>query len=144
MNALSQFSEPQKIEILLHEYDALRNEIDGRTRDGFNLFGTVGALFIGALTLIYNKVGFVWFLIVAIGGLITFAVATRETFFRIRRAAERLREIEGLVNSRIGEELLVWERRYGGAGHGWFLQSLGLRGKSNRPKDEKAEHQASS
>jgi hypothetical protein len=132
MNALREFSESQKIEILLHEYDALRNEIDGRTRDGFNLFGTVGALFIGALTLVYNKVGSVWFFIVAAGGLITFVVATRETFFRIRRAAERLRQIEELVNSRIGEDLLVWETRFGAAGRGWFLQALGLRAKINR------------
>ena len=123
MNSGTEFSQFQKIEILLHEYDTLRDEIGGRTRDGFNMFAITSALFVGALSLLYGKAGTVVVVIVGILGAIAFAVAARETFYRIARAAERLREIEGDVNERVGEKLLVWETQWGAATRGWFLEA---------------------
>jgi hypothetical protein len=120
------FDEPAKVEILLHEYDALRSEIVGRTNDGFNLLAVAGGLFGIALSLAPGSCRF-WAL--AVIGLVVFEVARRETFYRIGRAAERLRQIEADINKRVGEEkpLLVWETDWGAADRGWFLEAFRAR-----------------
>lgn len=111
LNAPSRFSEPEKIAILLHEYDALKAEINGRTRDGFQLCSIIGALYLGAVGLLYSHVALWWFIIIAAGGAITLAWGTRQTFYWIGRAAKRLLEIEGQVKDSVGPGLLVWETR---------------------------------
>lgn len=115
-------TESQKIDILLHEYDALRDEIGGRTRDGFNLFAITVALAVG-LTLLYSNAHAILVLCIGVLGGLVFAVAAKETFFRIGRAAERLRQIEASINERAGERILVWESDWGAAKRGWFREA---------------------
>ncbi|HXH37721.1 MAG TPA: hypothetical protein VNN08_03760 [Thermoanaerobaculia bacterium] len=110
------------IQILLHEYDTLRNEIIGRTRDGFNLIAITAALLFGALSLFYGPAGAWPAIAVAVLSVGVFFFAAHETFFRISLAATRIRELETRVNSLAGERLLSWEAESGAAGHGWFIQ----------------------
>jgi hypothetical protein len=124
MEGQEEFGETQKVEILLHEYDALRSEIVGRTSDGFTLVSVAGSLFIGALALVYHTAGLLLFILTAIAGTVACFLGARETFYRIGRAAERLREIEADINSRVDETLLVWETQWGAAKKGWFAESL--------------------
>lgn len=112
----------ENIQILLHEYDTLRNEIIGRTRDGFNLFAITAALLFGALSLFYGTAG-VWPAVaVAVLGVGVFFFAAHETIFRINLAATRIRELETRVNNLAEEQLLSWEAKSGAASHGWFIQ----------------------
>ena len=113
----------ERIQILLREYDSLRNEIIGRTRDGFNLFAITGALFVGTLSLAYGTAGAWPAAVLAVLGVGTFIFAARETTYRIFQAAARVRELEARVNDLAGERLLSWETDNGGATHGWFMQA---------------------
>jgi len=109
----------EKIQILMHEYDGLRDEIGGRTRDGFNLFSICGVLFVGGLSFLYGAAGMWPALATGVFGLIAFVIATRATIYRIGRAAARLREIEATVNDLAGEPLLEWETKWGLRGAAW-------------------------
>jgi ATP/ADP translocase len=105
-----------KIQVLLHEYAGLRTELIHRQNNAYQLVAVVGALF-------------VWLSSHAIDARfwITLALATplvcllgwmlaRDTY----KAAKRIREIESQVNGFFGEELMVWETRWGGAVTGVF------------------------
>ncbi|MGD0350934.1 MAG: hypothetical protein ABSB84_11580 [Verrucomicrobiota bacterium] len=116
------FDDQEKVRILLHEYDTLRQEILQRTTHGFQVYG-VGALF------------FVWlmgrpfdqrFWIMLCISVIALLIATRLIFLEIGKAAKRLQKLENTINRLAGEDLLIWENRLGGFATGpkWLWGSL--------------------
>jgi hypothetical protein len=105
-----------KIEILLHEYDTLREEIMSRYSAQFQAIGVFGAVFVGLLAAIatgmnahvgYSLIVLSFFIFLAL-----FVWADND----ITRAATRLIELEKEINGRAEERLLVWEsnRVWGG------------------------------
>lgn len=110
-------SNKEKVQILLHEYTTLRQEIIARTTHGFQLIAAGAVVLVWALTKPEID-GRFWFgVAVAISViLISSAMAFRD----IGKAAERLRELENDINRRAGEQLLVWETYWGGAVTGFW------------------------
>jgi len=100
--------EKEKITILLHEYDTLRQEIVNRMNNGFQTVVVGAALFVWAIKAELDC----RFWIGASLALLTLAIAAWVTSRNIRQAAKRIREIEADVNSRAGERLLVWQARH--------------------------------
>jgi hypothetical protein len=115
----------EQIQILLHEYDTLRNEIIGRTRDGFTLFSITGAMVVGALTLLYGKAP-AWPAVATIAGLgaVAFSLAWAETVKGIEAISAWLCHLEARVNALAGEPLLSWETENRVANKGWFRRAL--------------------
>jgi len=111
------FSTPEKIQVLLAEYNALRAEVLERNLV-LNQFLTISVA--GGITIIT---------IIAIGGNPTAALGIAITLFVIippiillifkilefdtLAAAKRLRELENIINAIAQEELLVWETKNG-------------------------------
>ncbi len=98
-----------KVDVLLREYDTLRQEIVSRTNNRFAMAGllvAVAAFVISQPELVASErwgIAIVAFF-VSIGGWWTIG-------FLIRCCAARLMEIEQRVNALVGDELLVWETR---------------------------------
>jgi hypothetical protein len=98
---------PARIEVVLHEYDALHNEIVSRMEARFQLVG-----FLAVAGTILSATGIAessrWILIIVVLAVligIWFAFGAY-----IRRCAVRLREIETWVNDQLGgDALLRWE-----------------------------------
>jgi hypothetical protein len=107
----AQFSEEERVKVLLHEYATLRNEILTRTTHLYQLIavGTVLFVWIMGQPLTARS----W---VVLGvGVFLIAFFYRLISRDIEKAARRLRELEEDINHRAGETLLVWERKWGGA-----------------------------
>jgi hypothetical protein len=109
----------QVIEILLHEYDSLRDEALSRVSARFQLLGylSIAATLLGVSSISKN---WVWAYIV----VITLAILLSLWLYfgwAIKRCAIRLREIEEEINGTVGREVLRWERRLPRGGlHGLF------------------------
>ena len=105
-------TETEKVEILLKEYDTLREEILQRANQRFQFLAISGA--IGAVGF-FTTSPFSPFQSVAI---IVSAVAVVCVWWRlgqiIAECARRVAEIERRVNKLVGEELLDWERSHVG------------------------------
>jgi hypothetical protein len=114
----------EQIQILLHEYDTLRNEIIGRTRDGFTLFSITVALFVGAISLLYGAAGGWPAAATAILGAIAFNIALAETTKGIAAISTWLCQLEARVNALAGEPLLSWETENSVVKKGWFRRAL--------------------
>lgn len=101
-------SQKDRIEILLHEYDALRDEIVNRTNFGYQI-AAAAALAITWLMQqeLSHKGSLFWSIVGAV--TVLFLVASFVDVRDLKRAAFRVRELEGEINSRAGEHLLVWE-----------------------------------
>jgi len=114
--------EKDKITILLHEYDTLRQEIVNRMNNGFQLLAVCAVL----LTLLFQAKSTVMIVvgICVLIAVIVFGLWT--TFGNINNAAARLRELEADTNTRAGEKLLIWESECAGALTGWWRR-IGLR-----------------
>ena len=98
----------EKIAILMHECDSLRSEVNQRTGYGFQL--AVIAVAIGAW-LSSGPMHLRLWILLFLTALGLFAVASWNNVFFIWKAAERLREIESVVDTIAGEDnLLRWER----------------------------------
>jgi hypothetical protein len=118
-------TESEKISVIMHEYDTLRDEIVQRNNSTQQqIYIGVGVL-LGTITLYLGghldgpKMAFLCgFLIIAIS---VFCYAMWSAYRDIHKNAARLREIEEDVNARAGEELLRWERYWGGAVTGFFF-----------------------
>jgi len=100
-----------KIAILLHEYDTLRNEIIQRNTVMFQSIGIYATVLVGLLVLISQKGMNYDFVMVA--ATIVFGGALVWIDVDTAKAAERVREIESIVNSQAGETLLIWETQRG-------------------------------
>lgn len=95
------------VDVILHEYDALRAEIVSRSDARFQIIGFLSI----AATLLGTQISEGargWLIGVTLGGFI--AIWLRFGLL-IRRCAGRLREIENFVNKELGSEPLVWENR---------------------------------
>jgi hypothetical protein len=99
-----------RIQILLAEYGGLRSEIHARSSSIYQV-ATIAALIL--IWLLQQQIGMRLFLgaTAAMLGLLLCAWAlTRD----LVRAALRIKQIESDINRRAGEELLVWETKWGG------------------------------
>ena len=96
-----------KIQVLLAEYSALRQEIVSRTGTRFGCLG----LLLGIFAFVPHAGGSFWDYIPVVIVLATLiAVFVRLTWL-LYRCAIRIAEIEVKVNGIVGEELLVWQSR---------------------------------
>lgn len=112
-----QISEEEKIKILLQEYATLRQEVIARTTHGFQLL-SVGSVVLAWMMTTQKTSGFFWpGLSIAV---IVYLIAIWFTLRDINKATARLRQLEQDVNRRAGEDLLVWESRWGGAVTGFW------------------------
>lgn len=102
-----------KVQVLLKEYDTLRQEILGRLNNRFALvsFGTGLSVFIASRTLSWRD----WILV---GVWLSLVLCL---WWRIGvlmlRCSSRIAEIEKRVNEIVGDRLLLWESSLGG---GWL------------------------
>src|ERR1035441_6805522 len=125
-------NEAEKIHILLHEYNALRQEIHNRTSCGFQLVSVGAVLFVLITNLTSLGSGFrLWCSIAA--STFTLVYAGCLIYRDINKAAERLRALEQDINNRSGEKLLIWATRFGGAKTGYLGRA--------KPLEEKATEQ---
>jgi hypothetical protein len=99
------YSQKDKVTILLHEYNMLRAEILTRTTHGFQLMAVYAVLFVWIMQA-KEGVRFWLSLAVAVG---TLFIASWISFSNINRCVKRVLELEKDINSRAGENLLVWE-----------------------------------
>ncbi len=107
----------ERIEILPHEYDCLRAEILNRTTQGFQ----VVAISAVVLTLFFvDSLGLIGRLIAVSISAPVVAIGSWFILRDIGKASERLRELEADINRRAGEDLLVWETRWGSAVTGFW------------------------
>ncbi len=125
---LQQISTEEKIKILLCEYATLRQEIIARTGHGFQLM-SVGSVVLAWVISTQTRRSLFW-PGVAIA-LTFFLVAAWFTLRDIKRAATRIQELEKDINRRAGEELLVWESKWGGVVTGFWRRG--------RPLDQKTQ-----
>ena len=98
----------QAIDVLLHEYDALRAEILARASSRFQLtgFAAVVATLLGVQKSILPTIA-IW---VIIGVLAVGAIAIWLIFRSyINKCAARVWQIEEEINAEMGEPLLIWE-----------------------------------
>lgn len=114
------FSQKDKIQILLAEYNTLRNELIARTGYGFQIGAAIAAIVTWLLQWPFSAASFLGFLIVVGGTLIFARVNVRDW----EKAAAEVRELEHEINSRAGEHLLTHERLSGAAGRMGFLSGL--------------------
>lgn len=122
-----------KIQVLLHEYATLRQEIITRTTHGFQLVAAGAVVLVWVMTRQELNVQF-WF-----GAAIAILVVLIAIWFIIRdigKAAKRIRELEKDINRRAGEELLVWETYWGGAVTGFWGRARPLPKNTHRSDDK--------
>ena len=116
-----------KIEIILHEYDALRTEIGQNGNFVYQLYGagTVGyaALAYWYFTVPAAKTSPLFWILLAVGTLL-FAWGVVSLNLDVRKKALRLQEIETYVNTLSGEELLKWELYWGGLATHYFWPTV--------------------
>jgi hypothetical protein len=105
-----------KVQILLQEYASLRMEIIHRTGHMHQLLAVGGALF---LWLASRPID-IRFWISLVAAVVVVGLFGWFLHRDIDKAAERIRQLEEDINRRAGEELLVWERRWGGAVTGYW------------------------
>jgi hypothetical protein len=110
------FSDYERVQVLLHEYDSLRDEIQQRIAHVYQvviicavlatwLLGRTmdGRFWVGATFMLLLIAAFGWF-----------------NGEDIKRAAAQLRGLEEHINLLSGEDLLTWETHYGGAIAGYW------------------------
>jgi hypothetical protein len=105
-----------KIEVLLHEYDTLRQEVMSRYSAQFQTIGAIGVIFAALIAAMVTGLGVVPGLWLIACGFVAFWALFLWADADISRLAKRLIELEKDVNTRAGETLLVWEssRSWGG------------------------------
>jgi len=96
-----------KIDILLKEYETLRNEIQVRINNRFTIFGLFAAT--GTFTATQSRTLLNW--IIASLFVMSLLVLWWRLGYLIKRCSSRIAELEQLVNELAGEELLAWEGR---------------------------------
>lgn len=109
------FSTKEKIEILLKEYDTLRDEIGRKTAGGYQLVIVLAGILTFVLGLA-SRHG--WELRYWLSGT-SFVVVLGLIFFRLSRTdtniiAGRVRDIETEINRMVGSTLLIYESQLGG------------------------------
>ena len=97
------------VEVVLHEYDSLREEVLSRMNSRFQLLGlvSIAATLLGVSGLSSH---WHWVLVIVIAALILLGLWLYFGF-AIKRCAVRLRQIEEEVNGILDRQVLKWERR---------------------------------
>src|ERR1017187_8434416 len=111
-------SQLDAIQILLHEYDSLSNQLRQLDADQFQIFNLVGiaataliALFSGGKL---TKLAFIWSGSVF---LVIFTVIWLLVDINVAKASRGIARIERAVNTMVGQQrLLSWETRHGFGG----------------------------
>ncbi len=110
-------NERQQIHILLQEYNTLRTEIIQKSNAVLQGVTVTFAVFFGIVTVLISIKADVMLYGFA---LLPFVASTFFTIYYadkpIGMIAARLRELEILVNTLAGAELLIWETHYGYGG----------------------------
>lgn len=106
----------KNIYVIIAEYSSLRSEILTRTSNMYQLFGAGFATLLWIFTNSYSYSTLIVFFVGVFFFLLFYWLIERD----IRKAARRIREIEREVNNRTGEQLLIWESRWGGGVTGFF------------------------
>lgn len=107
-----------RIDILMKEYDSLRQEILSRTNNRFVMLGLV-ATFLGFALFTENSIFESRFLgldtraIVVISGILILMAIWLFFGYLVGALAARVSAIERHVNEIAGEQLLEWETRHG-------------------------------
>jgi hypothetical protein len=115
-------SDADKIQILLHEYDALRNLLISRHAAGFQAVSIGSAVLVGLITLkVTIFIGWEILIFLIALGIVIFILTVVIWVDRVVfKAASRLREIETEVNAMaIAPRLLRWHSEYRGDGILW-------------------------
>jgi hypothetical protein len=106
-----ELGDKEKLQVLLAEYNTLRSEILTRTSNGFQVTSISAGVI--AVLLQWSPGPQLWI------GLVIFSAMCGSCLWIILSATAkleaRLRSLETIINDRLGEELLTWERRYGAA-----------------------------
>jgi membrane protein implicated in regulation of membrane protease activity len=107
----------EKVQILLAEYASLRNESVTRG----NTIPTVVSVALAALGFVIAAPGG-WLEKTAFFVLLLLIVAMLGRLIHrdILKAADRLRQLEAIINERAGETLLEWETRYAASERQFF------------------------
>ena len=113
--------ETEKVRILLAEYSALRSEIIGRISNIYQVVGFGAVILAWILQQQFASHKFWEFTAVLAAGIM---LCGRFLLFDIRRSAMRVRELEGEINRRAGEKLLVWESERGGLNASYWRELL--------------------
>jgi hypothetical protein len=111
-------SREEKIKILLEEYKTLRAEVSSRTGYGFQSKAVAVTLMTWLAVQVASASSWGAALFFFLVGLALMAAACLFYSVNVRdiwAAGVRLRELEHEINSRAGEHLLCWERRFGGS-----------------------------
>ena len=111
-----ELSNKEKIDVLLHEYTTLRNEILNNQNHLFQLFAICGAVFIWIMVHPLDR-RFWLAVAVAVPALCYGLWVIRRD---VDKAAKRIRQLEKAINALAGDELLVWETHWGGAVTGYW------------------------
>jgi hypothetical protein len=113
-------TQADKVNVLMHEYDMLGQQILSRYSAQFQIIGVVGLIIGGLIAAISSglspKVGE----ILIASSLVIFVALFAWADSDVTKAAQRLIKIETDVNERTGENLLQWEsvlNKGGGVGH---------------------------
>ena len=100
-------SENERIQILLREYDTLRTEILQRATHRFGFVSVIAVVFSYG---VYHSPSLHLYQAVALGfALIIMACIWFQLGVLIARCSQRISEIETLVNTIAGHQLLSWE-----------------------------------
>jgi hypothetical protein len=103
-----------KIEILLREYDTLREEVMRRYDAQFQTIGMMAVVLVGLLAALAAGISGAIIAALVAGAFVVFIFLLLWADHDITKAAERLRELEGEINRRAGERLLRWETNAAG------------------------------
>lgn len=96
-----------RIEILLKEYDTLRQEIISRTNNRFAITGFFGAVALFAVT--KEGLDAFWKCAISVASLVFLLALWLWIKFLIDLCAQRIAKIERRINELAGDTLLEWE-----------------------------------
>lgn len=122
---LENLTEKDKIHILLQEYNTLRSELVSNQSKQFQLVALFGVL----VSLILSRPIAGRWLAVLVGAVVLVCLGLL-VIRHTRRLVRRVIELEGEINRRAGEELLVWESRWGAVVTGFLFRQSPLPPKS--------------
>ena len=111
-------SQKDKIQILLQEYSTLRSELIFNQNKQFQLVALAGVVI--SLTL-SRPIDRLFWIAISVGVAALFSLGLM-VIRNTRRLVRRVIELETEINRRAGEELLVWESRWGAVVTGFVFR----------------------